>query len=413
MEKKFVKVLAVCLSAFVAACGQGAEDTAVDYTEAAARLAKESVIADTHIDIPYRLEERWEDISEATEFGDFDYPRARAGGLDAAFMSIYIPAELEAKGEATALADKLIDMVEGIAAVHPGHFALAPSVDDVLTNFAAGRISLPMGMENGAPIAGSLDNLRHFYDRGIRYITLTHSKSNHISDSSYDENRQWFGLSEFGKSLIPAMNDIGIMIDVSHISDVAFYQVLEISRAPVIASHSSARHFTPDWERNMSDDMIGRLAKAGGVVQINFGSGFISKAARLAGDAERDARKAYFEEQGLEDTTENSDAFRATYRAEHAYPYATLDQVLDVFDHVMGIAGIDHVGIGSDYDGVGDSLPEGLKDVSAYPNLIAGLLGRGYAEDDVRKILSGNILRVWSEVEAYAKSRETAAGEAD
>lgn len=405
MEKKFVKVLAVCCCAFVAACGQGAEDAAIDYTEAATRLARESVIVDTHIDIPYRLEERWEDISEATEFGDFDYPRAKAGGLDAAFMSIYIPAELEPKGEAVELADKLIDMVEGIAADHPGHFALASSVDDVLTNFAAGRISLALGMENGAPIDGSLENLRHFYDRGIRYITLTHSKSNHISDSSYDENRQWFGLSEFGKSLIPAMNDIGIMIDVSHISDTAFYQVLEISKAPVIASHSAARHFTPGWERNMSDDMIARLSRAGGVVQINFGSSFISQQAWLAGEAERDARKVHFEQEEFEDTTENSDAFRATYRAEHPYPYATLDQVLDVFDHVTGIAGIDHVGIGSDYDGVGDSLPEGLKDVSGYPNLIRGLLGRGYGEDDVRKILSGNILRVWSEVEIYAASR--------
>lgn len=405
MEKKFVKVLAVCCCAFVAACGQGAEDAAIDYTEAATRLARESVIVDTHIDIPYRLEERWEDISEATEFGDFDYPRAKAGGLDAAFMSIYIPAEFEPKGEAVELADKLIDMVEGIAADHPGHFALASSVDDVLTNFAAGRISLALGMENGAPIDGSLENLRHFYDRGIRYITLTHSKSNHISDSSYDENRQWYGLSEFGKSLIPAMNDIGIMIDVSHISDTAFYQVLEISKAPVIASHSAARHFTPGWERNMSDDMIARLSRAGGVVQINFGSSFISQQAWLAGEAERDARKVHFEQEEFEDTTENSDAFRATYRAEHPYPYATLDQVLDVFDHVTGIAGIDHVGIGSDYDGVGDSLPEGLKDVSGYPNLIRGLLGRGYGEDDVRKILSGNILRVWSEVEIYAASR--------
>lgn len=405
MEKKFVKVLAVCCCAFVAACGQGAEDAAIDYTEAAARLARESVIVDTHIDIPYRLEERWEDISEATEFGDFDYPRAKAGGLDAAFMSIYIPAELEPKGEAVELADKLIDMVEGIAADHPGHFALASSVDDVLTNFAAGRISLALGMENGAPIDGSFENLRHFYDRGIRYITLAHSKSNHISDSSYDENRQWFGLSEFGKSLIPAMNDIGIMIDVSHISDTAFYQVLEISKAPVIASHSAARHFTPGWERNMSDDMIARLSRAGGVVQINFGSSFISQQAWLAGEAERDARKVHFEQEEFEDTTENSDAFRAAYRAEHPYPYATLDQVLDVFDHVTGIAGIDHVGIGSDYDGVGDSLPEGLKDVSGYPNLIRGLLGRGYGEDDVRKILSGNILRVWSEVEIYAASR--------
>ncbi|MFQ5534187.1 MAG: dipeptidase [Sphingomonadales bacterium] len=377
-------------------------------SETAERLARETIIMDSHIDVPYRLQNRYENVAAATESGDFDYPRARAGGLDAPFMSIYIPAELEEKGGARELADSLIDMVEEIVARNPDKFALAYSSEAVRRNFAGGLISLPMGMENGSAIEGKLENLKHFYQRGIRYITLAHSKSNHISDSSYDQNRQWHGLSEFGKRLVVEMNNLGVMVDVSHISDVAFYQVLEISKVPVIASHSSARHFTPGWERNLTDDMIARLAENGGVIQINLGSSFINDASRIAGQAERGARAAYFKESGTEATSENEDAFTRKYRETHPYPFASLKNVLDVFDHVIGIAGVDHAGIGSDYDGVGDSLPEGLKDVASYPNLIRGLMERGYSEEDVRKILSANLLRVWSEVEEYAKAPSAA-----
>lgn len=403
--RAILKFTAMTTAIVLSACSPEAEQETVDLGAVAERLAQETIIADTHIDVPYRLQNAYEDVSEATETGDFDFPRARAGGLDAPFMSIYIPAELEETGGAKALADELIDLVEKIARDNPDKFGLAPSVEDVRRNFAEGRISLPMGMENGAPIEGDLANLVHFYQRGIRYITLAHSKSNHISDSSYDPNHQWHGLSEFGKNLVVEMNNIGIMIDVSHISDVAFYQVMEISKVPVIASHSSARHFTPGWERNMTDDMIDRLAKNGGVIQINFGSAFLVESARVAGQAERDARTAAFEEQGIEEPShEREEAYLRDYRVEHPYPYATMDQTLDVFDHVIAVAGIDHVGIGSDYDGVGDSLPEGLKDVSGFPNLIRGLLERGHSEDDIRKILSGNTLRVWQAVEQYAEA---------
>ena len=196
----------------------------------------------------------------ATESGDFDYPRAVAGGLNAPFMSIYTAAALEAEGRSYEEAGKMIDLVEDVVATSSGKFALAGSPNDVRRHFEQGMISLPMGMENGSPINGDLGNLRHFYDRGIRYITLTHSLSNHISDSSYDENKQWNGLSEFGVEVVREMNRLGIMVDVSHVSDDAFWQVIELSAVPVIASHSSARHFTPGWERNMNDEMIKALA---------------------------------------------------------------------------------------------------------------------------------------------------------
>lgn len=248
----------------------------VNQTVLAQEIAKKYIITDGHIDVPYRLEDEFENVAEHTEHGDFDFPRAVAGGLDAPFMSIYIPARFEKTGGSKALADKLITMVEDIVKAAPDKFALAYSTADIEANFAKGIISLPMGMENGSPIEGDLANLQHFYQRGIRYITLTHSKANHISDSSYDENRPAGGLTDFGKKLVEEMNNVGVMVDVSHISDEAFYDVMAITNTPVIASHSSARHFTPGFERNMSDEMIQVLAKNGGVIQINFGSSFIS-----------------------------------------------------------------------------------------------------------------------------------------
>lgn len=316
-------------------------------------------------------------------------------------MSIYLPAELS-QAEAYDLANELIDSVEDIANRAPEKFAIATSPAEVRHNHERDIISLPLGMENGEAISGDLDKLAHFHERGIRYITLAHSKSNHISDSSYDPERQWQGLSEFGRSLVPAMNAIGMMIDVSHISDEAFWQVIESSNAPVIASHSSARHFTPGFERNMSDDMIKALAKNGGVIQINFGSTFLSAEANDWYSEMAARRDAFMQQQGVERDDPLTIGFEAGYRAAHPFPYADVDVVLDHIDHVVGLVGVDHVGIGSDYDGVGDSLPEGLKSVADYPNLVAGLMQRGYSETDIRKILGGNLLRVWAEVEARA-----------
>ncbi len=398
--KKIIPLLAGALSTALSACSAPVEPVA-----SAADIAAQTLIIDTHIDVPYRLFKAPADVSQATADGDFDVPRARAGGLNAPFMSIYIPASVDEAGGAFNFAEQSIASVEQLARLHPDQFAVATCSDDLLVHFAQGLISLPLGMENGGPIAGRIENLRHFFDRGIRYITLTHSKSNHISDSSYDDNEAWQGLSAFGQSLIKAMNNIGMIIDVSHISDNAFWQVMEHSATPVLATHSSLRHFTPGFHRNMSDDMVRALAANGGVIQINFGSAFLHAPAQDYGKARSAAAKAY--EATLSDRSDADreralQAFAVDYAAQHPYPFATMDVVLDHIDRVVAIAGIDAVGLGSDYDGVGDSLPIGLKDVATYPDLIQGLLDRGYDRESIEKILSGNTLRVWRAVEDYA-----------
>ena len=378
---------------------------ALDSATRARQISQTSIIVDTHVDVPYRINEKPADIGNATEDGDFDYPRAIAGGLNAPFMSIYTPAELEVEGRSKEVAESLIAMVEGFVESAPDKFAIARSVADVREHSASGLMSLPMGMENGSPIEGSLSNLGYFHDRGIRYITLTHSLSNHISDSSYDENRQWNGLSEFGVDVVKEMNRLGIMVDVSHVSDDAFWQIVKLSETPVIASHSSARHFTPGFERNMNDEMIVALAQNGGVIQINFGSTFLTREARDYSDAREAAGKLYIADHPDMDESEIYDGrYAEIYAEEHGpLPLASLDDVLDHFDHVIGLVGVNHVGIGSDFDGVGDTLPTGLKDVSYFPNLIQGFLERGYSEEDIRKILGENLLRVWLSVENHAK----------
>jgi membrane dipeptidase len=226
----------------------------------------------------FRLERSFTGIPIASNEGDFDYTRARKGGLDAPFMSIYVPSRYQAEGDARAYADSLIDMIGAIIAEHPDKFAPAPSPAAVEENFVRGLVSLPMGMENGAPIR-EIQDVAYFHERGIRYITLTHAKDNRLCDSSYDTTRTWNGLSPFGRLVVAEMNKVGVMVDVSHVTDAAFYQTLGISQAPVIASHSSCRTFTPGFQRNMSDDMIRALGKNGGII--------LADGKRLAGKRQR------------------------------------------------------------------------------------------------------------------------------
>jgi len=379
--------------------------------EQAQQIATKFLLADTHIDVPYRLQDGWVDVTKATTDGDFDYPRAVKGGLNLTFMSVYTPAELEKdNGPADAsfaLANQLIDSVEALAARAPDKFMLVRSVADAENAMRSGRIGLAMGMENGSPINHKLENIQFFADRGISYITLAHGLSNHISDSSYDDNHQWNGLSPFGKKVVAEMNRAGVMIDISHVSDEAFFQVIELSKAPVIASHSSPRHFTPGWERNMSDEMIKALAKNGGVIQINFGSSFLRQQARDWYETMAAARKTYLEANGLDEDSEEATQFQKDYRVEHPYPFATLDDLVASFEYVIKLVGAEHVGIGSDFDGVGDSLPDGMKDVSYYPALIEALLKREYPVDTIRAIMGGNLLRVWREVEMQAQKQQS------
>lgn len=394
------KTLLACFAMTLAAAVQASDSAEFHASDNAKAIAHKYILVDGHIDVPYRLQEKWADVSQATEDGDFDYPRAKKGGLNAPFMSIYIPASLDSSPQSTDLAHKLIDYVEAIVGRAPDKFAIAKSVADVKKQFEQGLISLPMGMENGSPIQGSMQNLEAFYQRGIRYITLAHSMSNHISDSSYDLRRQWHGLSPFGKKLIGQMNDLGIMIDISHVSDDAFYQAIELSSAPVIASHSSLRKFTPGFERNMSDEMIKKLGENGGVIMINFGSTFVDQNSRAWRTKMAEKRKVVENEFGQD--SQQVEGFEQQYREKSPFPYADVNTVVAHIDHVVELIGIDHVGLGSDYDGVGDSLPIGLKDVSMYPNLVEALLSRGYSEQDIEKILGKNLLRVWQQVEQVA-----------
>jgi membrane dipeptidase len=364
-------------------------------------LAHKFIITDGHIDVPWRLNDGYEDLSVRTETGDFDYVRAVEGGLDAPFMSIYVPSSYQETGGAKEKADSLIDLVHQIANDHPDKFEVAYSVADVNRIFSNGKIALPMGMENGAPILDDLSNVQYFYDRGIRYITLTHAKDNLICDSSYDTTGTWGGLSPFGRKVVKEMNRVGIMVDISHVTDEVINQVLDMTDVPVIASHSSCRHFTPGWERNMGDEEIKRLKENGGVIQINYGSSFITQASLEKGEENRERIMAYAKENNLKRGDEVLTTFAKKINAKNPV-YADISDVVDHFDRVVALAGINHVGIGSDYDGVGDSLPYGLKDVASYPNLIFHLLKRGYSEEDIEKICYKNVWRVWSAVEQAA-----------
>jgi len=373
-----------------------------DFRAEAMRLAQETLTVDTHIDLPYRLLEKPDDVTVRTEDGHFDLVRAREGGLDAAFMSIYVPASLQETGGGRKLADELIDLVEGIATQAPDSFAIARSVDEVRSLFAEGIFALPMGIENGAAIEDDLSAVQHFYDRGVRYITLSHSEPNLICDSSYSTDRPSGGLSPFGHEVVSEMNRLGIIVDISHVTDDTFFQAIELSKAPMIASHSCCRHFTPGFERNMTDEMIMLLAEKGGVIQIAYAPGFLSEAAQKQSTELWATMRQYMEENDVAMGSPEFNDRIALYYEQNPKVETGVNDVADHIEHVIGLVGIDHVGIGSDFDGI-SSAPTGLEDVSTYPNLIEELLCRGLSEQDIRKVCGENLLRVWSEVERTAE----------
>lgn len=379
--------------------------------KAATEIAQSTILVDGHVDLPYRmkvggftLQREILDVSVRTPDGNFDYPRAKEGGLDAPFMSIYIPAgNQKTPGASKALADSLIAMTERLTTTFPDKFAMAYSPADIEANFAKGVISLPMGMENGAGIEDDLANVEYFYKKGIRYITLTHGTDNLIGDASYDTTGTYGGLSEFGEKVVLEMNRVGIMVDLSHVSDNTFRDALAITKAPVIASHSSVRKFTPGFERNMSDELIQAMAKNGGVMMINFGGSFIDSAYAAGSTKIREHLVNYMAENNLSREDSSFKVYAAEYAAANN-PFPTVQRVADHIDHVKNLVGIDYIGLGSDFDGVGDSLPTGLKDVSMYPILIAELLKRGYTREDIEKICYKNVFRVWNTVADYAAS---------
>jgi len=364
----------------------------------AIKYSNEFIIADGHIDLPFRLNKEGLlykkniDINYETN-GNFDIPKAKKGGLNCPFMAIYIPSDKQ-ENDAYIFANELIDLVENVINYNEDlNFAYSPS--DVLENFKKNKISLPMGMENGSALGTQIKKLNYFFKRGIRYITLTHAKNNQICDSSYDKKKKWGGLSRFGKILIEEMNSIGMMIDVSHVSDDTFYDVVKISCKPIIASHSSPRALTPNFERNLSDKMIELIAKSNGVILINFGSSFVNSKSNKIFTEINDKVKRWRDEKKFKNDDKETEEYKDLL-INKLDPFADIEDVLDAIDHINNLVGDDYIGFGSDYDGLGNTLPKDLKDVSTYVNLIEGLIRRGYTKKSIEKICYKNFFRAWN-----------------
>jgi membrane dipeptidase len=364
------------------------------------QLAREILIADTNLLTPYRLVLDPADLHERLDTGQFDIPRAKEGGLDLAFMGILVPSSTEGRGGAKRLADERVASLRQIVESAAANARLVTSSDEARLSFRERKVGIAIALENGLPIENELSNLAHFYESGVRMITIVHSRPNQIGDSSYSQDRPHGGLSPFGKDVVREMNRLGLLIDVSHIADAAFDDVLVETRAPVIASHSSCRHFTPGWERNLDDERIRRLAENGGVIHVTFGGSFLSTELSRLEQPVWD----HVEGQGLSINSVEGHRKARTFRAEKGIRYARVSEVVDHIDHVVELVGVDHVGLGSGFDGSGDSMPDGLKDVTSYHSLLKELSARGYSRNDIEKISGENFLRVWSEVERTSRS---------
>lgn len=371
-------------------------------------IAHKYVIVDGHVDLPYRLkikhfrlEKQFTGIPLKSAEGDFDFERAQKGGLSSPMMSIYIPSKFDKTDEGFLLADSLINMVNWIADQNPTHFQVARNPSEILAIKNAGKIALPMGMENGSPMK-KLEDIKYFKNKGISYVTLTHAKDNHICDSSYDTTKTWRGLSEYGEKFVLELAKNGVMIDVSHVSDDTFYDVVKLAPVPIIASHSSARHFTPDFQRNMSDDMIVEMGKKNGVIMVNFGSTFLDEGVAKKRKENQAKIDKILKEKGIKEEDEAAKTVIADFLKTSPNAFADVEMVADHIDRIVKLSSINQVGFGSDFDGVGDSLPTGLKDVADYPNLLYVLLKRGYSEADLAKMCSANVFRVWNEVIDFA-----------
>jgi membrane dipeptidase len=362
-------------------------------------------VFDGHNDFPWALRERggssFDRVDMSAPLPDYhtDIPRLRAGGVGAQYWSVYVPADLDGTGRALHETLKQIDIVHRMAARYPETFEMASTAADVERIRAAGRIASLIGVEGGHSMEESLPVLRMLYSLGVRYMTLTHADTLSWADAATDEARHG-GLTAFGEEVVGEMNRLGMLVDISHVSAETMHDVLDVTRAPIIASHSSA-HAVARHARNVPDDVLRRIAGNGGLVMVNFFSGFVvpesAEAMVELFDANRKLRAEH------EDDAEYKAAL-AAWRAENPIARGTVSDLVDHIDHIVEVAGVEHVGIGSDYDGV-DVLPEGLEDVSTYPAITRELLKRGYEPREIRKILGENALRVLAEAERVAAER--------
>ena len=350
-------------------------------TDRAARLHQQAIVVDTHIDTTQLLlRDGWDFMARHAartaggrdeNASHVDYPRAREGGLDAAFFSIYMPGTVTGP-EAVKRSLLLIDAVRRLAEQHPGEIALATSAADVRAANKAGKFAALMGMEGGHMIDDNLSILRDYQRLGVRYLTLSHSVNTNWSDSSGDKPAH-NGLTDFGKDVVRELNRLGVMVDISHVANKTFWDALEVSRAPLLASHSSCRALS-GHPRNMTDDMIKALGAKGGVIMINYSTTFLSNE--------------------LYEATQNN-----VPAAER--PRVSWEKIVDHIDHAVKLVGATHVGLGSDFDGT--TVPDGMDDVSKLPKITAALRQKGYAEQDVRNILGENILRLMEKVEEVGR----------
>ena len=370
------------------------------------RVHRSALLIDTHNDVPSRTVDGF-DIGSRTGSGHTDIARLKEGGVGAQFFAVYVASSYVTGNRSANRTLQMIDTVRhDIIGRYPNDFVLATTANGIEEAHRQGKIAALMGIEGGHAIEDNVRLLRDFYDLGIRYMTLTHSNTNDWADSSGDVNdpniKHHDGLTAFGKDIILEMNRLGMMVDISHVADKTFWDALEVSKAPIFASHSSCRALT-NHARNMTDDMIVALAKKGGVVQVNFYCGFISQKFRdndAADTKALDARMAK-ETAGQNLSEPDRQILSEKLRKEMRLSRATLADVVDHIDHIRKIAGIDAIGIGADFDGV-SCTPVGLDDVSKYPNLTRALLEKGYSAEDIRKIYGGNFLRVMRAVEAQA-----------
>ncbi len=377
-----------------AALALAAAAPAEDELARARRIHASLIGVDSHIDTIQRVLNGGEDISRRTPRGHVDLPRLKASGMVAPFFALWVPTYFHG-AEAVRRTLQLRDAMQSVLDAHPDQIELATTAADVERIAGAGRIAAILSLEGGHQIDDDLGVLRMYHRLGVRSMTLTHFRNNDWADASTDTPRH-NGLTDFGRQVVREMNRLGMVVDISHVSDKTFYDVLETTTKPVIASHSSCRALS-DVPRNMTDDMIRALGGNGGVISINFGAGFLS-----ARDA-KELRRRIGQQVAMEPerTGRALDEFAAAdYLKEYTVmkpAAATVEDAAAHVDHAVKVAGIDHVGIGSDWDGI-NSVPTGLEDVSKMPALTAALLRRGYSEADVRKILGGNLLRVLREV---------------
>jgi membrane dipeptidase len=376
-----------------------------------------AIVIDTHADTPQRfLDERF-DMGDPLNGGELNLESAKKGNLAAEFFAVWVEPEAN-KGHYARRTLELIDAVKQQVAKHPGQMELVTSPAGIEQAHRDHKFAALMGIEGGHSIENSLALLRQFYALGVRYMTLTWSNSNGWADSSGDiddttvpHTRE--GLSEFGKDVVYEMNRLGMMVDVSHVSDKTFFRTLIITRAPIIASHSGSRVLC-DSPRNMTDDMLRAIANSGGpeskggVVQVNFYSGFVSQEYRNAQKAmEPEVKEAVqaLKDKALAEGKEATEADISKLQRSYAdrIPRPPFSELIDQIDHVAKVAGIDHVGIGSDFDGISGQLPQGIDSAADLPKITAALMERGYSAEDCRKILGGNLMRVFREVEAVSK----------